>query len=359
MSSNGWPTPTAAKHTRIALAVLAYGILVSPVRAVQRPADFWTDSTLLRVEIEADLHGIRVDDRNPGADVRRGVLRLAGSSAAEEVPILLETRGRFRLDPDNCRYPPLRVTILHDSVDALPSALEGFGRRARLVWSCRPGQEDLVRLEYVAYKLRGELDDWTYHVRPAAARFIDESGRDDPRDTWVFFREGNAHLRPRLGVEEVDIPDSIAVDPGVVSQMPAALNEVFQYMIGNTDWSVSARHNQRLVVTEEGEYRTIPYDFDFSGLVNAPYATPGSYLPTTEVTERIFRGLCRPEPVYVQVIEELVGRETSLLAVVDAVPGLSEGSARDARRYLTEFFRDARSPVRLARYFRSACQERN
>lgn len=356
--SNGWVPPVVAKHRGAASALFVLFLSASPIRAVQAPPDFWTDDSLLQVEILADLYGIRVEDRTPGAEPRRGVLRLLGPSPAE-VPILLETRGRFRLDPDNCRYPPLRITILNDSVAVLPPALEGFGRRARLVWSCRPGQEDLVRREYAAYKLRGALDEWAYRVRPAALRFIDESGRDDPRDTWIFFREGNAHLRPRLGVEEVDLPDSIAVDSGVISQVPAALNEVFQYMIGNTDWSVSARHNQRLVVTSNGEYRTIPYDFDSSGLVDAPYATPGSYLPTTEVTERIFRGLCRPGPVYVQAIERLATREDSLQAIIDHVPGISEGSGREAREYLAEFFRDARSPERLARYFGSACQARN
>ena len=340
-------------------ALLTVSLAAPPVSATQNaPKGFWSDPSPLSIEIEADLYGLRVEDRHPDAAPRPGVLRVL-SDPPSEVRVLLETRGRFRLDRSNCRYPPLRVTILADSVERLPAALADFGRRARLVWSCRPGQEDLVRLEYAAYRIRGALDHWTYRVRPAKARFIDRSGRDETHETWVFFREGNAHLRPRLGVEEVELPDSVAVDPAVISQVPAALNEVFQYLIGNTDWSVSARHNQRLVVTPLGEYRTVPYDFDSSGFVDAPYATPGSYLPTTDVTERLFRGLCRPSAVYIQAIEKIAAEEPALLAVIDSIPELSEGRAREARRYLSEFFREARRPDRLARYFGSACQERN
>ena len=165
-------------RTRHALGVvLLISTSVGPVAGQVPNHDFWLDRTLLRIEIETDLYSLRVDDRQPGAGERTGVLRILGDSVSE-VSILLETRGRFRLDPDNCRYPPLRITIVGDSVEGIPPELSGFGRRARLVSSCKSGQEDIVRLEYSAYRLRRVLDEWTYLVRPASARFIDSTGRD-------------------------------------------------------------------------------------------------------------------------------------------------------------------------------------
>ncbi len=54
----------------------------------------------------------------------------------------------------------------------------------------------------------------------------------------------------------------------------AILVDVFQYLIGNTDWSGVEMHNMELFQTPAGVYATIPYDFDFSGIIDARYAEP-------------------------------------------------------------------------------------
>jgi hypothetical protein len=52
---------------------------------------------------------------------------------------------------------------------------------------------------------------------------------------------------------------------------------VFQYMIGNTDWSVPYLHNIRILSFDAQTIPSVvPYDFDHAGIVNAPYALPRS-----------------------------------------------------------------------------------
>ena len=78
----------------------------------------------------------------------------------------------------------------------------------------------------------------------------------------------------------------------------AARFAMFNYMIGNLDWSVRAGpqgdsccHNGRLV--GGGPLLTpVPYDFDFSGLVDAPYATPPEGFKINSVRQRLYRGYC-------------------------------------------------------------------
>jgi hypothetical protein len=49
---------------------------------------------------------------------------------------------------------------------------------------------------------------------------------------------------------------------------------LFQYMIGNHDWSFKLNRNIEILKSDEESEKVVavPYDFDFSRLVNAPYA---------------------------------------------------------------------------------------
>ena len=77
---------------------------------------------------------------------------------------------------------------------------------------------------------------------------------------------------------------------------------MFNYMIGFLDWSPVYFHNVLLIRTEDGRYITVPYDFDFAGVVNARYATAPPEITERygfrRVTRRLYRGFCRPELQY-------------------------------------------------------------
>ena len=61
----------------------------------------------------------------------------------------------------------------------------------------------------------------------------------------------------------------------------------FQYMIGNKDMNMHIEHNVRFLEGEKHEKKIpIPYDFDFSGLVSAPYASPSAESGVLTVRDR-------------------------------------------------------------------------
>ena len=68
---------------------------------------------------------------------------------------------------------------------------------------------------------------------------------------------------------------------------------LFEYMIGNTDWAVTVSHNTRLMLSKDDTLSkpyVVPYDFDYSGLVNTYYSIPDEKLEIETVTQRVYRG---------------------------------------------------------------------
>ena len=70
-------------------------------------------------------------------------------------------------------------------------------------------------------------------------------------------------------------------------------------MIGNTDFSPVAGppgedccHNYVLFKGEGANITPVPYDFDQSGFVDAPYANPNPRFKIRSVKQRVYRGRC-------------------------------------------------------------------
>ena len=72
---------------------------------------------------------------------------------------------------------------------------------------------------------------------------------------------------------------------------------LFEYMIGNTDFSIWALHNVRIVQDRARKLFPVPYDFDLSGFVHAPYATPDPRIGIRSVLDRLYREI-RPLRIY-------------------------------------------------------------
>ena len=118
--------------------------------------------------------------------------------------------------------------------------------------------------------------------------------------------------------------------------------DLFQLMISNTDWSKSFQHNSKLIY-QNPKYVPIPYDFDMSGLVNAPYAVVsqinGEQLPVASVRDRYYRGHCRPSELTEFIRKEFLSKEEKLLSIPDVLKGeLTDKEIKEVKDYLEEFF---------------------
>ena len=113
---------------------------------------------------------------------------------------------------------------------------------------------------------------------------------------------------------------------------------LFNYMLGNTDYSIYALHNVVLVTTPSRTLYPVPYDFDVSGLVSPPYAIPDKRLPIRTVRERFYRGPCRTVEQFEASLAAFRAAKDRILALPDTIADMSRSSREDAKKYINEFY---------------------
>ena len=135
--------------------------------------------------------------------------------------------------------------------------------------------------EHLAYQIYNALTDKSLRARLARMTYHDTSGRTESLTRYAFFVEHFDSLAKRHDAvvwkpERFDVLDADPVEMATL--------DVFEYMIGNTDWSAVFNHNVVLIRDAAGRATAVPYDFDFSGLVDAEYASVAPELPIRHVT---------------------------------------------------------------------------
>ena len=119
----------------------------------------------------------------------------------------------------------------------------------------------------------------------------------------------------------------------------ADLVALFEYMIGNTDWSIVRERNIVLLQDSSGLLQPLPFDFDMSGLVDAHYAGPAPGLSIDQVTER---HTTWDFAIRIQTgmpcSHTFLDKQETMLSMVAEIPGLKKQSTRVANRFLERFF---------------------
>jgi hypothetical protein len=267
----------------------------------------------------------------------------------ETLPITLAARGITRRR--NCEFPPLMVDFVDKPADA---SLFDKQNRLKLVTHCKPvsGFDDYVLREYAAYKLYSALTPESFKVRLARVRYIDDGKEVAQR--WGFFIEDVDDLAKRIGGKELEVT---SVPSSTLNVVDAARYALFQYMIGNLDWDMTngppgseCCHNSKLIgATLEAREALIPvpYDFDYSGLVNAPYATPPEAVPVRSVRTRYYRGLCRHNAAVRTEAAALLAARPALEGALSSIAQLDARDRDNMRKYVAGFFDDIATPAKV------------
>lgn len=286
----------------------------------------------LLITLEADFHQLR-RDRDEENEERDGMATLHASEPVT-VPVKLRTRGRFRLQARTCEFPPLRLNFPKSEVEG--TTFEGQDK-LKLVTHCRnrDGYEENTLEEYLVYRLMNLLTDRSFQVRLARLTYVDVTGREDTLERWGFLLESEEALAERLGGELID--ETEEVHPREFRGRNTGLPALFQFMVGNTDWSMGQSHNFVLVRTPT-DIIPVPYDFDWTGFVNAPYARPDASLGTRNVRQRVYREFCRADIDHAALFDLFRARRPAMEAEIRQQVGLDDDRKEDALEYLADFF---------------------
>jgi hypothetical protein len=256
----------------------------------------------------------------------------------DTIPVRLRTRGHYRLA--RCSFVPLRVDF--PKKESQGTAFEGQDA-IKLATHCERNSqfEQYVLREYLVYRAHELVSPIGFRARLARATYVD-SASGKPLDTrFAFFLESEEDMGARAGGVVQELRGAMFADV----DEEALLNlSVFNYMVGGHDWSMYALHNVRLVATLNGRLLPVPYDFDFTGLVDTRYAIPDPRLGIKSVRTRLNRGPCRtPEQLEPTLARFRAARE-AVLALYDSLPELDKRYAKNATEYLDEFFRTINRP---------------
>lgn len=326
------------------LPVDAQDVSIDPYSVTDTLADFglFTRDDILELSLQFDITHYK--KKKPKDEYLDAILTYHISKTdSVNKKIRIKSRGEFR--NGYCDFPPIYLNFKKtDFQKADLSKIE----KMKLVTHCQTGNEDFLFKEYLIYKLYNVLTDTSFRVRLVKINYINTFKKSKPVRSFAFFIEPLDFMAERI--------NSVPVEITTLSQkniIPLMMDRmaIFNYMIGNTDWSVPNQHNCKVLVeinTDTPELGVIvPYDFDYSGLVNASYAIPAEGLGIESVRQRIYTGICRNEEVFLNALKEFAGKKESFYSVITEFPYLDERSKKDMIRYLDEFYNgfDKRSSV--------------
>jgi hypothetical protein len=290
-------------------------------------------------------------DKRDDAPWHAASFTLASSDGAPRVvPSRVRTRGNWRLK--HCELPPLRVDFEKENVKDSPFAQVN---RPKLVSPCnnKDASERLLLQEYQLYRVYNLLTPLSFRARLAKLSIVDSATGKAVATRWSFFTEDADELTQRTGLLPVE---QKGAGPGDMQGDGMAMFGLFQYLTGNTDFSIGALHNVQLV-RDDTAYYPVPYDFDWAGAVNAPYAKPDPKLGIRNVRERLYRGYCT-KPASVQRAATLfLERKEAVYALYSDAQGqlLDAETRKETLAYFDAFYREIADPDRLKMAVIDAC----
>jgi hypothetical protein len=264
----------------------------------------------------------------------------------------IKARGEFR--KGYCFYAPFWLNIKGSGLKVGNS--ENI-KRMKVVTQCMRSHsyKNYLMKEYLAYRIFELLTPASFRTRLLRITYVDTGRKNKVTKTWGFIIEPEELLAERVNGVVMEDPF-----PGMHRMKRESMNlvSVFEYMIGNPDYSIRALHNVKLLglpgYQSEG-YTLVPYDFDYSGFVNTLYAIPDDVLPIKTVTERIYLGPCREQEEYRRTLDYVQEFQEEIMLLVSSFPYLSEAQKKEIRHYLEQYFEQG-AKSGLEHIFRNSCR---
>ena len=258
--------------------------------------------------------------------------------------LTVERRGIKRQEA--CSFPPIRLRF--EKTEVKDSLFRGE-TSLKMVTHCRNSDryDQYYLLEMMAYRMYNLITDYSFRVRALSITYKDTGGDDEEADRFAFLIEDDSDVAKRHGLKKLEIP---RIGPSRLDKSIVGHFSLFQLMVGNVDWSALSGpdkdeccHNVKLIaprpLEKDDKIWPIPYDFDATGLVDAPYAEPPDTLGLSSVTQRLYRGYCVHNDTLPEARQRQLELEAEIMAVLDSDPRLAEREKKAATRYMQKYYK--------------------
>lgn len=289
-------------------------------------------------------------DRGEKATYHSLVLSYTASDSSEvTLSARAKTRGHFRKILGNCSYPPLMLQF--PKTEALKTSIFKGQSKLKLVMPCQ-GDEYIIR-EWMVYRLYNLVTPKSFKARLVKVQLEDIKKKKPTAFYGILLEEEQRMAKRNHSV----LVDKKMLKPEQMEPGNFLIMAVFQYLIGNTDWSVQYQQNLKILLHDSAAVPTVvPYDFDHSGIVNAPYAKPAEELQLYSVLDRRYRGYCLTDmKQFAGVISLYKQLKKDIYDLYASCPLLEARYVKATRKYFDEFYEIIGNKKEMEKEFSYPC----
>lgn len=305
---------------------------------------------VLEIRLSGDTRSM-MEQRVSDAPYYPFTLRYKTDGSETKINVKVRTRGHFRLSRENCIYPPLLLNF--SKKKELPAPFTDQDK-VKLVTPCK--SEKLVVQEYMVYKLYNLVTAKSLKARLAKVIYDDTVRGKSTQSLYGILLEDDDQMASR---NNAFVSEKMGVRPEVTNRNDFLKMAVFEYLIGNTDWSVQYLQNIKLVIEDSTSIpSTVAYDFDHAGIVRAPYAKPAPELMLSSIQVRRYRGFCLEDmKAFSEVFAYFNGLKEDIYALYTGNPMLDEKYIKITLKFLDDFYATINDPKKAEKEFLYPCDK--
>ena len=251
----------------------------------------------------------------------------------KEMEIGIRARGNFRRA--TCYYPPVKVDLKKKQTKT--TIFQGQ-KKLKLVLPCKQQKDknDNILKELMVYKLLELVTPYHFKTRRLTIEFTDQNKKKTTVETLNgFFIEDDKKVAKRAEGKVLER----FIHPMAMDSDASIRNALFQYMIGNTDFSTAYQHNGKLLYSGK-KIIPLPYDFDMSGFINPSYAVVNETLGISSIRDRKYRGFKRADEDFQKVRNDFIDQKQAMFDLMKSYEADFEDPKEfnEAYGYIESFF---------------------
>ena len=336
-------------ETKFVLLLMACIFIMSG--ALGQTSILFDTDEILEFTLQGDLKTV-FKDRGDDSQYYPATLQYLADGDTIKIPLKIKTRGHFRKMRSNCKYPPI---LLNFAKSTTPESSVFAGQdKVKLVTPCQGDQ--YVIHEYLVYKVYNLVTPKSFRARLVKVIYQDNETNKSSDPYYGMLLEEEEQMATRNLSNSLE---KIGMRPEVTNQEDFLKMAVFQYMIGNTDWSVQYQQNIKLIYADSTSLpSTVPYDFDHAGIVRAPYANPAPELELGSTLNRRYRGYCIEDmDQFTEVFETFNQLQKDFYAIYEGNPLLKSSYQKQTIKFLDQFFQTINDPQKAEKEFTYPCDK--
>ena len=294
----------------------------------------------LKVVIEAKFDSLILMKLKPFES--KGKVIFEEDTSEFSLPVKISVRGKFRRR--TCDFPPLLLDFPKDDLKDLGLKKSDDYKLVTHCLSKKDAQNYLFR-EYLVYQMYRQLDPTGIRAILFPIIYRDSDIRKNTR-SYAMLLESNEELKDRLDGKWCQC---MGLDQDSINRYYRELVIFFQYMIGNKDINMHIEHNVRFLEGDQYDQKIpIPYDFDFSAFVRAPYA----FTDQSVTFDRSPLVMGKDPEEFQKVLELFRSKKSDFYTIIHDFKLLSKKHKKRCLKFMDDFYKLIEKPNFSIRYFR-------